>query len=74
MHEDSTGGRDQIFKDLKKRSGGTTFLHALARLKVRGAHRGRRQRSRPLRNLKFSPKSGNKAQKLRRGNDSRQIS
>jgi hypothetical protein len=48
MREDSIGGRDQFFKDLKKSSGGTTFLHALARLKVKGSHRGRRQRSRPL--------------------------
>jgi hypothetical protein len=34
MRKDSTGGRGQIFKDLNKSSGGTTFSHALAKLRV----------------------------------------
>jgi hypothetical protein len=52
MREDSIGGRGQIFKDLKKSSGGTTFSHALVKLRVEEfAEEEKKQRSRPLRNL-----------------------
>jgi hypothetical protein len=47
--KDSTGGRGQIFKDLKKSSGGTTFSHALAKLRVEEfAEEKGEQRLRPL--------------------------
>jgi hypothetical protein len=34
MREDPIGGRGKIFKYLKKGSGGTTFSHVLAKLRV----------------------------------------
>jgi hypothetical protein len=34
MREESTEGRGQTFKDLKKSSGGTSLFHALAKLRI----------------------------------------